>query len=363
MLDNLRAVLEAVVTRDLLLAVLVAVILSGGGIFLGRQNNGVVPVSPDQTAHYHAEPHHPLTFMANWDAPDYITISRHGYQSSSQTNFFPLYPLLIRGFNTVLASFLWSAFAVAWLGFVGAVFFYLKVVKRLYQTIDNHEALWAVLLFVLFPTGVFLFAPYTEGPLGFLALGAIYYALRKRWLPAAILTMFATAVHITGVFVLILMGLLLLEEGISRLRALAAVALGSLGLLSYMLYLQLHFHNALNFVSAQKEHGWLQHKFAMLPTELSIINGLIILALLVAVVYWWSRRKSFAVYTLLFLCIPAVGGQLGGFNRYALMAFPVQLMLYEYCRRKPLVFAIVLVVTTILWTHYLLQYAGGYIGG
>lgn len=360
---RLQTVTTAVIKRDLLLAIIVAVIVIGSGLFLGHQNNGVVPVSSNPTAHYQGESQHPLRYMANWDASNYLSIEQRGYQTGSQTNFFPLYPLLIRAVNTVLSSPLWSAFVVAWVGFVGAIFFYIKLVKHLYKGTDNREAVRSLLLFVLFPTGVFLFAPYTEGLLGLLSLGAIYYALQKKWLPAALLSLLATATHITGAFVLLLVVLLLLEEKVKLTKVLTTLVVGSLGLLTYMAYLQVHFHNALNFITAQKQHGWLQHKFAGLPAELSLINGLILVALALAVIYWWPRRKSFAIYSFLFLCIPVIGGQLGGFNRYALMAFPVQLMLYERYRRAPLAYAVTLAVTTVLWAHYLFQYAGGYVGG
>ena len=353
----------AIIERDLVLAVAVVLLITIGGVFLGHQNNGVVPANSDPVARYQGEPQNPLTFMANWDAPDYIGLSQHGYQDATQTNFFPFYPLLIRLVNMVVPSALFSALLVAWVGFVGAVYFYLKVAKRLYKLSDNHEALRALLLFVLFPTGVFLFAPYTEGIFGCLALGAIYYALQKKYVPAALFCLFATATHITGVFVLILVGLLLLEEGGKLTKTAAAVATGSLGLVSYMAYLQVHFHDALDFIMAQKGHGWLQHKYAQLVTELGAINGLIIVLLILSIIYWWPRRKSFAVYSALFLTIPIVGAQLGGFNRYCLMAFPVQFMVYEYCRKRPLAYGLAVAGFSILWAHYVFQYAAGYVGG
>jgi hypothetical protein len=357
------AIVATVIRYDLLAAVVVACLVIGSGVFLGHQNNGIVPLNPNPPAHYQGEPGNPLAFMANWDAPDYLTISQHGYQSLSQTNFFPLYPLLIHAVNTMVPSALDSALLIAWLGFVGAIFFYLKIVKRLYPIHDNREALRGLLLFVLFPTGVFLFAPYTEGLFGLLALGAVYYALRKRYVPAAGLSLLATAMHITGVFVLLMVGLIILEEGGKLSRAITTMAAGSLGLVTYMVFLQIRFHNALGFVTAQKGHGWLQHKTGHLVTELGAINGLIIVLLIIAAIYWWPRRKSFSVYAMLFLTIPVLGGQLGGFNRYSLMAFPIPLMLYAICRRRPLAYAIVLAGFSILWAHYLFQYAAGYVGG
>jgi Gpi18-like mannosyltransferase len=349
--------------RDLLLATAVVAVIVIGGVFSGHQNNGVVPVSSTLIAHYHSEPRNLLDFWADWDAPVYITLSQHSYQRADLTNFFPLYPLLIHIVNLALPSALLSALVVAWTGFVGAVYFYLKIIKRLFGVNDNREALRGILPWLLFPTGVFLFAPYTEGLFGLLALGSIYFALHRNYLLTALFSLFATATHITGAFVLVLVGFILLEEGGKLAKVVATVAAGSLGLITYMIYLQIRFHSALAFVTAQKGHGWLEDKYAHLVTELGAINMTIMALLIVAVIYWWPRRKSFSVYLLLFLIIPVIGGQLGGFNRYTLMAFPAQWMLYDYFRKRPLGYALVIAATTVLWAHYLFQYAGGYVGG
>src|SRR5579871_876617 len=101
---RINTLVQYVLKRDVLLSVLVVLCVVIAGVFLGHQNNGVVPLSTDQTSHYQAETANPLHFMANWDAPDYIRISQHGYQVLDQTNFFPLYPLLIHAVNLVIPS-------------------------------------------------------------------------------------------------------------------------------------------------------------------------------------------------------------------------------------------------------------------
>jgi Gpi18-like mannosyltransferase len=354
--------LSAIVRRDLLLAIVVVVITICLGVFLGHENNGVVPVNSLPIARYSLEPHNPLSFMANWDSLNYLAISQHGYVQD-QTNFFPLYPIAIHIVSRIISSPLYSALLIAWAGFVGAVFFFLKIIKHLYKTKDNLEASKGVLLFVLYPAGVFLFAPYTEGMFAFFALGAVYFLLKKKYIPTALFTMLATATHITGLFLLALIGLMMIEEKTKFTKIIATLAVGSLGLIGYMIFLTVHFHKPLAFITSQENHGWLKASYSGLPAELSLINLLIIILLIISVFYWWNRRKSFSIYSLLFLLIPIVGGQLGGFNRYTLMAFPVQFMLYERFRGKALSYALVIAIFSILWAHYLFQYAGGYIGG
>jgi hypothetical protein len=87
------------------------------------------------------------------------------------------------------------------------------------------------------------------------------------------------------------------------------------------------------------------------------------LAILWTTIYWWKRRKSFAVYSGLYLLIPLVGGQFGGYPRYTLMVFPLQFMLFDYFRDKKfaLMPSVVLIFFAIGWAYILLQFAAGYV--
>ena len=359
-----RQLRDLIVRQEFILALLLAVGIILTGLFLGLENTRVVPTNPSPVAGYAQELHNPLHFMAHWDAPDYITISQTGYTQAYQTNFFPLYTLAIRLVHMVLGSALDSALLIAWISLVGGIYFYLKVIRCLFSVKDNADAVKGVLPFLLFPTGVFLLAPYTESLFAFLALGALYYALQKKYLISGLFAAFATATHVNGVFVLVLLALLLLEEHTKLTKILTTLSVGSLGLVGYMIFLFVRYHNPLEFVSAQKAHGWLQHQgYTNLAAISSVFNILIIGLLLLAIIYWWQRRKSFAVYCFLYLCIPLLGGQFGGFNRYCLMAFPVQFMIYDRFRSSHTVFSVLIALSGILWAYYLFQYVGGYVGG
>lgn len=87
--DWSRAVLQYVRGNELLLALVVALVVIAVGVAFGWENNKLVPSSPASSSHYLAEPHNRLSFMANWDGPDYLAIVKHGYVNPVQTNFFP----------------------------------------------------------------------------------------------------------------------------------------------------------------------------------------------------------------------------------------------------------------------------------
>jgi hypothetical protein len=351
-----------IVNNEVALAIVMAIVVICLGVFWGWYNNRIVPVNYIKISHYWGEPHNPLSFMSGWDGPLYLQIAQHGYKNAVWSNFFPLYPAIIGIVNKVIPSVLDSGLIVAWTALVGAIYFYIKIVKRLFHVSDNLEALRALLFFVFFPTGVFLIATFTESLFAFLALGAIYFALKKQLIPTALFAAFCTATHVNGIAVLLLLALILWEEGIKRINIVLTILIGSTGLLFFMLALFIRFHNPFLFITAQTLHGWLKGSYSNVFSA-DLFNLLFILGLLLAAIYWWPRRKSFSVYALTFIAIPIVGRQFGGFNRYVLMAFPLQLMLYGYLRDKKTAYALAMVFFGAAWAYFTLQYAGGYVGG
>jgi hypothetical protein len=204
---------------------------------------------------------------------------------------------------------------------------------------------------------------YTEALTACMTLAGIYYALRRNWWAAGLFAAVATATHVTGVFALILIGLLLLERGVGWLKSALGVAIGSLGILSFMVYLQIRFHDFFGFVTAQKQHGWLKHTVHNPAASFGWLNIIMAVLVIAAAIYWWPKRKSLAVYSLLFLVIPVVGGQFGGFNRYVLADYAIPLMGWSLLKAHKLGYVLALCGGLVLWTYFLLQYCGGYVGG
>lgn len=345
------------------LSVLLTAIVVITGIALGASNNGVVPQFPQAHYHYTREPGNPLSFLSNWDGPDYLSIVHSGYQSLFDANFFPLYPMLIYVVALVVRSDLVSALLIAWVSLAGAIWFYMKIINYLFGVTKQSEMVKALAFFLLFPSGIFLVATYTESLYACLALGAIYYSLQGKWLRVAPLLLLCTATHITGGFVVVLAAMILWEQKVRWRDIAATVCIGCIGLLGYMYYVWRRFDNPFAFIKAQQSiHGWGQHSYLSLITRADPLHVIFIVLLVLSAVYWWPRRKSFAVYSLLFLLIPLAGRQYGGFNRYVLMAFPLQFMLYAYLRDKKQALPCVLALMLVVWTYFTLQYAGGYIG-
>jgi hypothetical protein len=157
--------------------------------------------------------------------------------------------------------------------------------------------------------------------------------------------------------------MILYEEREKLINIVQTFIIGMLGIIGYMIYLKIKFHNALDFITQQRAtHDWLHH--TLLP-ELAHINPLeylFALAVIITVIYWWPRRKSFAIYSGLYLLIPIIGGTIGGFTRYTLMVFPLQFMIFDVFRKKSFGYAIVLAILAIGWAFFTIGFSAGYIG-
>ncbi len=347
----------------LFLAMLVALSLIAFTLVFGWYNNKVVTSSANVIASYSAKPNNPLSFMARWDGPDYIHIAQHGYTDVSLASFFPLYPILIHYFSPILRSPLNAALFISWVCLVGAVYFYIKILKELFKIRDNTSTIKGLIFFILFPSSVFLVATYTESLFALLALGSIYFALKKNYIIPAILMFFGCLTHLDSIFVLVLVALILLEQKVERKKVLLTFIVGLLGFDAYAIYLQKMFGNPLAFILSQKGHGWLTHHYFELYQSIDFFNLVFLALLVISVIYYWNRRRSFSIYSILFILVPIIGNQFGGFNRYMLIAFPVQFMAYDYLKDKHMAYSITLAIMGIAWAYFTLQYAGGYIGG
>ncbi len=355
--------MRKVTARTGLLALAIAVCFILLILFIGHYSNGTIPGNSDLQARYTLEPATHLDFMSEWDGPHYLHIAKYGYTDNSLTAFFPLYPLLIRLAMFVLSSPLISGLLVSWACLTGAIYFYLKIVGELINK-DINDKILGVMLFLFFPTGVFLAATYTEALFAFLLLGSFYCALKNRLLWSAILSALATAAHPEGIFIIPLIMLVLWENKHSLIKIVGVGLSGLVGILSYIVYLWLVKGKPLDFVHAQRGNHWLSsHYLSTIASSITAIDVLVFVLAVAAVFYWWKRHVALSVYSLLFVLLPFVGGNFAGYSRYLLMDFPLPLMLLSLFRRSRLAFPVVLTISTVLWTFYVIHYAAGYIGG
>jgi hypothetical protein len=203
-----------------------------------------------------------LAIWHRWDAIHYLAISEHGYRGPGTvgyvTAFWPLLPLLVRGLSElglppIAAGLSISAAAT------------LVAARYLYELADTEVGRGAgrkaVLYLLLFPTAVFLIAPYSEPLFLAGAVPAFYYARRRRWLAVAPAAFVALAARPAGVFLLVGLVVEFLDQrDFSRkslVRGGAVLCTAVLPLVAYLTYLWVIRGSPFAFLTDERV-GWLR---------------------------------------------------------------------------------------------------------
>lgn len=314
-----------------------------------------------------------LQLWDNWDVRHFVQIATFGYTDPRTdphaTAFFPAFPLLMRavtwvGPSAVVAGMLISTVATI----VAAGFMY-----RLAEDDAGADAgRRAVLYLVLFPTAVFLIAPYSEALFLAGAVPAFYYARRNRWLAASIPAAVAVGTRAAGIFLVFGLAVEFVRRNrpVRRhLRAGAGAALVALApLIVYGAYMANVKGNAFQFLVDQRE-GWdreftwpwdaltttweaafsdrLQPNF-----QLAFMGELIAVAAGLAVVFWAAARREWGYTAYMGSLLAALMTSVWYLSvpRILLSFFPGLVFLADANQRRPLRHEAVLVVFAALAT-------------
>jgi len=324
--------------------------------------------------------------FANFDGVHYLTIAKFGYSAQFTQVFFPLYPLLLK-FLMFIFPFLNPIIIglfISNLFFLLLLFILWKLLKLDYK---SKQINWILLFFIFFPTSFFFGSLYTESLFFLLVISSFYASRAKKWWIAAILGTLASATRFVGIF---LLPALLWEWNTEfkiknlKLKIITATPgsrysgtkqdtkllkfiksifhfpfsilhspilyLVPLGLLSYIVYLQVVFGDPLYFWHAQPIFGaqrsgeaiillpqviWryfkilatvpnYQYDFWVAVWELSSI---IISYLLLIIATVLKVRPSYLIFSFLVVTIPTLTGTLSSMPRYILQAFSIYIVL------------------------------------
>ncbi len=135
-----------------------------------------------------------------WDAIWYLQIAEHGYRTTQDAGFFPLYPLLIRLGSILTGSAVLAGIVISLL----ALFAGLELIRRLTELeLGARVAGVTVRLIAFGPFALFLSAVYTESLFIALSAGTFYAARRGRWWVAGVLGGLAAMSRVGGVLLLV----------------------------------------------------------------------------------------------------------------------------------------------------------------
>lgn len=315
--------------------------------------------------------HYLLSPWANFDGLYYLLIAGKGYTENG--GFFPLFPLIInlltRPFELVLpfdpVQYLIANILVN-LFFLGAL---IALALLFRQDYDEKISFFSIILLLFFPLSFYFASIYTEGLFLLLSVMALYFARKKKWLAAGISGMFLSATRIVGIMIF---PALICEYYITEIKGkkkswgnASSLLLVPMGLVSYMIYSNIKWHNPLYFVKAQGNFGNNRsvtsivlfpqtvyryfkifitvspstHEWQIALLELSSF----LFAGILLYVAWKKRvRLSYIVFSLLSLLVPASTGTFSGLPRYVAVVFPIFLAL-ALTKNKPLLFVYILI--------------------
>lgn len=304
-----------------------------------------------------------LSLLGGWDSYWYMRIAYHGYQHStaaiatrhSDFAFFPLLPAIMRiGVYIPPGPVYWGIAAANLMFLVGLVAFHALTDEHGGRALAN-RATW-VLAFS--PPAVYASLAYTDGILLGLAALAALLAVRRKWVPAALLAAVAVLARPQGVFVTLLVIMIIVAGSAVpwRTRAIRAAVTAGLGLLPLVGFLawlqaargswQLPFTAQRAWFrrtpgpAAVREFGQEVHDVVVFPFTGHVhtvrriiqwtgpVRDLIAIIVLVALVWALARyerswRSVWVLFCVVAVAVPFVSGTFTSEARFGLLAFPL----------------------------------------
>jgi len=203
-------------------------------------------------------------FLDGWtrfDSGWYVRIARFGYKNiptgnGQDTNFFPFYPVVIRGLGKVFGNVFLAGIVVSNLCFLLSLLGLYRLVRDRY---GPDMARRSVYLLAFNPFSFFFSAAYSEALFLCFVIFSFFFAERKRYFLAGLCAAFAGATRNIGIFTFVGIGLVALkqmkEEGGGVSPKAMWLLLGLVGPLSYVGFLAVKFGDPLLFLHAQKAWG------------------------------------------------------------------------------------------------------------
>lgn len=310
---------------------------------------------------------------ANFDGVHYLTIAKSGYWAQFTQVFFPLFPILL-GFvdkilffvNPIINGLLISNFCL----FIALVIFS----KLLFIDYKSNHIKWMILFVLIIPASFYFGSLYTESLFFLFVISSFLAARKKRWWLSGILGALASATRLVGIF---LLPALLWEWYKDKYKVQSSkfkVAANSLnpyhkflnfafcilhspilylvplGLVAYMVYLQIAFGDWLYFWHVQPVFGGERSgssiillpqviwRYIKILTSIPIakesfwiplleLTSTISTIVLLLIAHIRKVRLSYLIFSWFAVLTPTLTGTFSSMPRYILVAFPIFIVL------------------------------------
>lgn len=320
--------------------------------------------------------------LLSWDASWYRSIAEHGYHDTGRAalRFFPLLPLLARLLHTI--TFVPTGGVLVVVANVCALAATMLVAHIAATELgDRDAARRAVWLFSLLPPAFAYVMGYAEATFVLLAAATLVCLRRQMWLVAAVLGLAAALTRPVG-FVLAAAAIIEVARTWraastgSRVARAAAVVAPAAGLLAYLSWSAIAFHDFFAPVRYQRQ-GLPRsvstnpvfnagHDVSGLASGRHLGSGLhlpwIAVALALCVLVCRKLPASYAAYSIGVVALALASNNFESFERYALSAFPLVIVAASVLLRSRRVEMTVLLLSTVgLFGYAFLAFNGAYV--
>lgn len=319
--------------------------------------------------------------LYRWDAGWYWDLATKGYRPENAT-FFPLYPTVVRGLMYLQApgpnNFSNAALIVSVLGVFGITALLITLAKH-----DGHtDPTYAALLFLFFPSAMFLAAPYTEALFICLLLAYVYALKHRKWWVCLLLGIGLGLTRVTGVMIILYPLYLWWRNRSTNLwRLYTTVTLGPLIGVAILAVIQ-HYtlHHALAFIANQNNWGrtttlnpatlwsnyaqnWRDFMSLSLfhPRFIGWAFTYLFAALGLGLTTWlWFVKREYAVISAAMIALPLLSGTTHSFPRLVLPAIPFAALVIAEKIKNPTARALLLIGCVAGWIFFLILFTRGY---
>ena len=335
----------------------------GSLIFPKVANGGIGAIGPNKEFDFWAS-------WAQWDGGHFVNIANFGYFAQQEYAFFPLFPFLIKTAsfllfgNTILAGLLIANISF----FLFLIFFY----KLAYKKFGKKTAVLSLVTLLTFPTAFFAGGVYSESIFLLLAVLTLYWLENKKVLVAASFAALASFTRFIAIFLIIPVAYSYFQmfKLNNSLRVLL-IPFSVSGFLIYSSYLYFKFQDPLYFLTV--ETSWHRkftnpmitvfsyltdnpHKPFNDYLDVSVTIGFLLLLAFGAK----KIPRSWWLFSLLAIIIPAASGTLTSMPRYALAAFPVFMIMGDYLKRSPILRNLIWIIFLFLQIVLSIMFVNGH---
>jgi hypothetical protein len=288
--------------------------------------------------------------LMSWDGKWYLEIVRNGYPHSIPPNityeqpearaaFFPVYPMLVRGLDTIAPG--GDTIAALFVNFVLALVAVLLIGRLALRVTDDVEvAARAMTLFAVFPGSFVLSFAYSEAALIALCAGCFLLLLDERWILAGLVGALATATRPNGVAIVVacaVASFLAIRER-RDWASLAAPLLSPIGFILFQTFLRYHTDESWAWFRVQRE-AWregtsfgataVRNTISFLGDPLAsptdVLTVATLLAMLGALWCLWKRPLPLPMvaYVIVILALMLLPATVTARPRFLFAAFPL----------------------------------------